>query len=444
MRMQMRPPVYTSAMPAAPPPPFAVPGFLPDPYEQMRAGLLGMGGSPPGLLDMGQPPNALQLRPITPSRQIPPGVPPGGGGGGSVIERLLGRLFGGPNDPTLSRGQNQEVARQARLNAALAMLEAAGPSEVPVSVAQILGRGIAAGQGAAGEARTGMAQANVAARREQAIRGIVGSGGETADVLQNVIEELLASGDVEGARVAATALQSVASMQGRQNPQLEKIDLGSEWLLIDPTTGKERGRFVKGTSGDLERVDLGDRIVWYDASGKEVRSAPKGRSPAGDADAGIASMPVTAQSAVVSAQAVRSAIDRYEELAKDYMSRDRGDRLAGQVGIPSEDRDQQIGQMESAQTALVMELKNLAGLGVLNAMDLPKLEEMIGDPTSFSAVSRDPQFVLSRIPELRRFVDEKVRSFERSYGIKVPGGTSSNSRERMGTHGSGNVLDRYR
>lgn len=446
MRQRMRPPVYTSVMPVAPAPMFAPTGLLGgpmDPYEAMRAGLLGPGGPPTGLLDAlpnGGLPNAnLQLRPTV---RGPSGSPPaGGGGGGNVIERVLGRLFGGASDPTLSGGQNAEVARQSRLAAALAILQAAGPSEVPVSIPQILGAGLAAGQTAAGEARASMAQANTAARREQALRGILGQSDDPATALLGVIEESLASGDVEAAKVAATAYQSLAAQQGRQNPSLEKIDLGNEIVLIDPVTGKERGRYAKSEPAELERVDLGDRIVWYGPNGEEVRSQRKGAAPRAAGEGGIGSLPVTAQGAVVATESLRSAIDRYEELATAYMSRGRFDRAKGQLGVPNEERDSDIADLEVAQTAVRMELKSLLGLGVLNANDLPQLDRMIGDPASAQGVLRDPEYILSRIPELRRFLDQKIADFERIYGVRVNG--ASGSHARMGTHRYDDVLSEF-
>jgi hypothetical protein len=140
----------------------------------------------------------------------------------------------------------------------------------------------------------------------------------------------------------------------------------------------------------------------------------------GDKD--ISKLPVGVQSGIVGAQGARDALNRFEGYAKEWLGRSKGDRAMGQAGVPDQERDVTLGNIESSRQELVLTLKNLAELGVLAGPDMEILDKMIGDPTSKEALVRSPDYALTRIKRVREYVDNKIDIYEKTYGIKVPKG----------------------
>ena len=69
---------------------------------------------------------------------------------------LLGDIFGGGTSALseyLTPQQQESMQRQALLSTAAALLQAGGPSPVPISLGQALGAGLQAGTGAYGKAQ---------------------------------------------------------------------------------------------------------------------------------------------------------------------------------------------------------------------------------------------------------------------------------------------------
>ncbi len=74
---------------------------------------------------------------------------------------LLGDLFGGGTSPLseyLTPQQQEAMNTQALLSTAAALLQAGGPSPVPISLGQALGAGLQAGTSSYGKAQEGAIQ----------------------------------------------------------------------------------------------------------------------------------------------------------------------------------------------------------------------------------------------------------------------------------------------
>lgn len=143
-------------------------------------------------------------------------------------------------------------------------------------------------------------------------------------------------------------------------------------------------------------------------------------TPPPDVDAGgMGRMPTVTQQALTQVGPVLSALDRYEQAARQYMTHNPVGRVAGAFGLPS-GMDREIGQLQSMQSAVLLSIKNLAELGVLNGPDQQIVTDMIGDPLSMQASIRNPEFTLARIAEARRFIEDKVNAISSMYGVEPP------------------------
>lgn len=127
-------------------------------------------------------------------------------------------------------------------------------------------------------------------------------------------------------------------------------------------------------------------------------------------------LPVSVQSALSGAEATRAALGRYRSQVESYMQRGRVSRGLGQAGVPSEERDREIGTLESALKDVQLNAKELANLGVLNGPDLELMEELIGDPLSTGALVRNPSYTLSKLDAAERFIEGRVAAYQRLYG----------------------------
>ena len=106
---------------------------------------------------------------------------------------LLGDLFGGGTSALseyLTPQQQESMQRQALLSTAAALLQAGGPSPVPISLGQALGAGLQAGTGAYGKAQEGAIQQLLTRQKldeykrqmtmQENIAKILGGGGAAA------------------------------------------------------------------------------------------------------------------------------------------------------------------------------------------------------------------------------------------------------------------------
>lgn len=141
-----------------------------------------------------------------------------------------------------------------------------------------------------------------------------------------------------------------------------------------------------------------------------------------DTGGDLAKLPTAVQAQVVGAGPALVALDRFEEAATAYLARPRRDRMMGALGKPDAERDAAIGQLESIQQTVMLQVRSLAELGVLAGPDLQILTDMIGDPLSNGALLRDPAYTLNRIQEARQFINDKLKSIRSNYEL---GGTQN-------------------
>lgn len=150
-----------------------------------------------------------------------------------------------------------------------------------------------------------------------------------------------------------------------------------------------------------------------DAAKADTRG-PTGGTP------GIDKLPADQQRAVANAGPALASLDAYEQAAKSYLARSPMNRALGNMRVPNADRDAAIGQIQSMQRAVLVNIKELAGLGVLAGPDMEIVEDMIGDPTAVGSLTRDPEYTLSRIREARQFLNDRIGGIEKAYGVTVP------------------------
>lgn len=154
----------------------------------------------------------------------------------------------------------------------------------------------------------------------------------------------------------------------------------------------------------------------------EMEAAGKGPMVTVNTGSGeINKLPVAVQSGIVGAQTVRDALDRFEGYAKDWYKLPASSRAKGQVGVPDANRDMALGNLKSVRQEVLLNIKNLAELGVLGGPDVGIVDNMMGDPTSTEALYRSPDYMLTRISRVRDFIDSKVKAYEATYHVKVPG-----------------------
>lgn len=187
-------------------------------------------------------------RPLPVLPQIPSLMQPSGGGG---VGGLLGTLFTGRADPQLSPEQNAAAGREGLTQALLAAVLASGSRSPVRGLLPILATGALAGRAGGQMARAEFGQTNRAAQIMDRYRGA------SPQQLQNLMVELLASGDAESAKAVADLIKA----QQTEQPNLMEVKVGNRTLLVNPVTG-ETVREIEGGE-ELESKDLGDRIVWF-------------------------------------------------------------------------------------------------------------------------------------------------------------------------------------
>lgn len=129
----------------------------------------------------------------------------------------------------------------------------------------------------------------------------------------------------------------------------------------------------------------------------------------------ITKLPADVQKVAVGVPAAMASLDNYEQLTKNYMKKGWLGRAVDKAALAGEE----VGALEAAQQAVLISIKDLAGLGVLNGPDMEIVTKMIGDPTSTGALMRNPKFTTARLEQARRFLDGKIEAFERTYDIKL-------------------------
>jgi hypothetical protein len=249
------------------------------------------------------------------------------------------------------------------------------------------------------------------------------------------IDALLESAPPEMKRLlkALPAQARVAALLSMMKPKEEK-DLEFR-ELADGRIGafdKRTGKMVS-TEGPAEAVDdpaakekgLLEFYATLDPAQQERYDKLFGKTPMVTVNTGssdISKLPVGVQSGIVGAQGVRSALDRFEGFAKQWLEIPAAKRAVSQIGVPNREMDTLLGNMESTRQELVLNLKNLAELGVLAGPDMEIMDKMIGNPTSKESLVRDPEYMLTRIERVRDYVNGKIKAYEATYpGVVVPG-----------------------
>lgn len=177
------------------------------------------------------------------------------------------------------------------------------------------------------------------------------------------------------------------------------------------------GRTYVDTPEGFDRL-LADRRAWTAAGRAPEAVAPDGGPPAPQ----VTDLPVGVQQAIAGAAATTNALDRYEQLAGEYMNLGRMQRVAGKMGVPNRSRDEMVGELQTAQRNVQINAKELANLGVLNGPDMDLLNDIIGDPLSTESIVRDPSYMFAKLREARAFIDGRMKAYQDTYGI---GGATS-------------------
>lgn len=227
----------------------------------------------PGLLDYNTPPGGLMGSP-GPTMQDPAPRPRRAG-----VMDVLGRIFGGMDNPALSEEQNAEARRQALIQAGLATLSASGQGGSSLGA---IAQGALSGQAAGGQIRSQLGQTAL----RQRLRDLSESApGHVPDLntLRQMFSEAIAQGDQGSASAISEvikAMEASASSTGNASRLMEVRGANGEIHLVNPQTGAT----VRTIAGDteLDHQDLGDRVVYFPKGHPErivhieQRAAPPG------------------------------------------------------------------------------------------------------------------------------------------------------------------------
>ena len=99
-------------------------------------------------------------------------------------------------------------------------------------------------------------------------------------------------------------------------------------------------------------------------------------------------------------------LTRFDQLVKKH----------GSTIMPGEARS----QVESVRTNIIMQLKNLYELGAITGPDLPLMEKMISDPSSWGGAYGTEERVTAQTKELRRILQRTVANTEAGMTGKAP------------------------
>jgi hypothetical protein len=175
---------------------------------------------------------------------------------------------------------------------------------------------------------------------------------------------------------------------------------------VDFISGEGGRRFANNPDG------IKQALAWrqqYGAAGRAPEPAP-------DPASRFSKLPADVQKQVNQISPAYSALNNYENLSSSYLNSNPVKRgLAHLAG----DQNGKVAEIQSAQRAVLLSVKELANLGALAGPDMELVESLIGDPSNPRELLRDPQGSLNRITQARRFLDDKVNALEKNYNIKV-------------------------
>jgi hypothetical protein len=186
----------------------------------------------------------------------------------------IGDVLAGRSDPSLSDEQNKAARRQALMMSGLGMMAASAqrPDGSRPGLPEIFAQGAFAGQQTGQDARQGAHRQAAMQQMQEAF----GSGMPNRETLQQLMVQLLLSGDAEGAKALGEVIKSMGD-----GSKLSFQNVGDRLLGIDPTSGQVVQEYPIAGENALERVDLGDRIVYHPRGDPNtvVASFPKGTTP---------------------------------------------------------------------------------------------------------------------------------------------------------------------
>lgn len=142
---------------------------------------------------------------------------------GDVLDGV-GQVITGPIDPSLSPEQQRQVRNRALTQAGLTAMMASGPAPVAPNIAQIFAQSAIAGQQASQSAQGQIGRQAAAQELQRAF----GGGQLDRPKLQQMLVRLMASGDMESAKMVSDMIKSLPG------PQV----LSSGATLVDPNTGQ--------------------------------------------------------------------------------------------------------------------------------------------------------------------------------------------------------------
>jgi hypothetical protein len=402
--------------------------------NQINLGLLGSRRR--SLLDVSSPlqntirhavPLAHQTQ-LAPVPQIPQQQGP------SIWQRLLGgvgQAIGGRDDERLDYSQNLQARRDAILQAGLALM-AAQPGQ---STLGNIAHAIAAGRETGAQVRTTAmqeaAQKDALEKQKQVQQMILSASPEQQGQL---VRQLLAAGQTQHANAVISLINATKppQVQERNPVDFQRFTgkdgklyvMNPETRAVEPLLGPDGQHMEAQPQSALfpnySFIPTTGGIVAGNSRTGTVTpvEAPGGGSLQGGAP----------DKRIHEIQPAFDALNNYGELVKEFMGLDPLDRAKAVAGRGNQGL---LGRVEAAQKTVLLQMKNLAELGVLTGPDVGIIEGMIGNPTSLKSLIRDPEYVTSRLPEARKLIEGKSRAFQPQQsttgGARVPGMESISS-----------------
>jgi hypothetical protein len=175
---------------------------------------------------------------------------------------------------------------------------------------------------------------------------------------------------------------------------------------VDYITGEGGRRFANNDAGIKQALSWRQQ---YGAAGRAPEVAPNPASA-------FSKLPVEVQKQINQIGPAYSSLNNFENLSSTYLTSNPVKRgLAHLAG----DQNGKVAEIQSAQRAVLLSVKELANLGALAGPDMDLVTSLIGDPTDPRQLLKDPQGTLNRIAQARRFLDDKVGALEKNYNITV-------------------------
>lgn len=214
---------------------------------------------------------------------------------------------------------------------------------------------------------------------------------------------------------AARRQQMDAMVLALQGSQIKRNEAQA---LPKPEVQKPNGWTVNGHMYDNEDAALG-ATKKFAGAGRAPKAPGTGARQGPPAQKGPPAPKVNAtqQSKLAQVEPMRQSLENYASIVTNFMKLPAAVRAAAMAGLGHQD---ELGKVEAAQKGVLLDLKNVAQLGVLSAQDEQIVNGLIGDPTSMKALFRDPQYVLSRLNEARGYIQRKAAGL--GAGTEVVGG----------------------